>query len=379
MKKKSNKISKSSSSVSIIDTGKHTCKNCNTEGEGQFCSFCGQRYHAHKESFGELVYEFVSDFLHFDSRFFRTVLPLLLSPGTLTKEYNAGKQRSQFHPIRLYLFSSFVYFFLFFAFNDAGNNLETADTKNHVLTSAESIQTASKEDSLNLPPQENPVLKQKSQTLFSGTTEKPDHNKKNFVTLHDSTAKYNLTINAYLDSLLTKNVTPEEYKKNQKALPKAKRDGYFERIVAIRLLKINLQGEEGKKEFFRKIIETFLHNIPKMLFFLLPVFAFLLKLLYFRKKEFYYVDHAILSLHYFSLIFLMLILSNYILDAIFRTTLFTTLASVWISIYLLLAMKKLYGQSWKKTLLKYITLGILFLITVIFTLLINMAFSALMV
>ena len=102
----------------------HECKNCSTEIEGQFCHFCGQRYHDHKESFGELAYEFVSDFLHFDSRFFKTVLPLIFQPGKLTKSYNEGKQRSQFHPIRLYLFSSFVYFFLFFAFTNVEDQFE---------------------------------------------------------------------------------------------------------------------------------------------------------------------------------------------------------------------------------------------------------------
>jgi hypothetical protein len=114
------------------------------------------------------------------------------------------------------------------------------------------------------------------------------------------------------------------------------------------------------------------------LFFLLPVFALFLKLLYFRKKQFYYVDHAVLSLHYFSLIFILLIVSNYILDAIFGTAIFTVLAFVWMSAYLLIAMKRLYGQKWGITILKFVTLGILLVFAILFTVVGNMAWTAFM-
>lgn len=127
----------------------HECKNCSTPVEGQFCHFCGQRYHDHKQSFGELANEFVSDFLHFDSRFFKTVLPLIFQPGKLTKSYNEGKQRSQFHPIRLYLFSSFVYFFLFFYFNNVEKTFETNESnRNPAAFIVDSAGQAVQKDSL---------------------------------------------------------------------------------------------------------------------------------------------------------------------------------------------------------------------------------------
>jgi hypothetical protein len=357
----------------------HECKNCSTEIEGEFCHFCGQRYHDHKESFGELIYEFVSDFLHFDSRFFKTVLPLIFQPGKLTRSYNEGKQRSQFHPIRLYLFSSFMYFFLFFLFNNVAEQFDTQASHTSAKAIIDSAKSEIMKDSSNLELINE--LNMSGNNQISADMPKKDSisGNKKAVTIQDTTSKISFSFNSDLDSLVKKKVTPEEYLNQQKMLTSEKKDGYLKRIVTVKILKISLKGEDGKREFFKKLFETFLHNIPKMLFFLLPIFALFLKLLYIRKKQFYYVDHAVLSLHYFSLIFLLLILSNYILDKIFGTGLFTFLAFVWMSAYMLIAMKRLYGEKWGRTILKFITLGFLLTVAIIFTLIGNMAWTAFMI
>ncbi|MEI8047987.1 MAG: DUF3667 domain-containing protein [Bacteroidota bacterium] len=357
----------------------HECKNCSAESEGQYCSFCGQRYHAHKESFGELVYEFVSDFLHFDSRFFKTLLPLLFLPGKLTKSYNDGRQRSQFHPIRLYLFSSFVYFFLFFYFNNVEEQFEVADKQNPASFIIDSVRSVIQKDSLKLLADEAHSKAIQNAVLTENLAAKAKSDKKEFITLKDSTLDYSFTVSSSVDSLLKKNTTPDEYKEMQNKLPDNRKDGFVERAITMRLLKINLEGEAGRKEFIKKLLATFFHNIPKMLFFLLPVFALLLKLLYVRRKQFYFVDHTVLSLHYFSFIFLMLIFSVYILDAVLGTDIFTKLAIAWILIYLPVAMKKLYGQSWRKTLVKVFLLGFLFTSALIAALVLNIAWSAFIV
>lgn len=357
----------------------HECKNCSTEVEGQYCHFCGQRYHDHKESFGELAYEFVSDFLHFDSRFFKTILPLIFQPGKLTKDYNEGKQRSQFHPIRLYLFSSFVYFFLFFYFTNLQDKYEGESKGNPASVLIDSATNTKYKDSIfreNTSDLNSPDKKKISAGKPSAELN-PD--KKEFVALRDSNTNYSFSVDVDLDSLLQKRVTPEEYLNQQKRLSKEQKDGYLRRIFTVKILKINLLGEEGKKEFFKHLTEVFLHNIPKMLFFILPLFAFFLKLLYFRKKQFYYVDHAILSLHYFSLIFILLIVSSYILGKIFDTGIFTFLAFLWMSVYMLIAMKRLYGERWGRTILKFITLGFLLSLAILFTLIGNMAWTAFMI
>ncbi len=360
----------------------HECKNCSTAIEGPFCHFCGQRYHDHKESFGELVYEFISDFLHFDSRFFKTILPLIFLPGKLTRSYNEGRQRSQFHPIRLYLFSSFVYFFLFFYFNNPTQTFNTANNANPAAFIIDSVNSSIRKDSLNQAQKASADSSFRNRSIAGKPGTRPVAEKKAI-----SVAKYpiarnsttSITLTSNLDSLLLKKVSPEEYTRQQKALSNDRKAGFFERLITMRLLKINLEGTGGKEEFVKKVTETFFHNIPKMLFFLLPVFALFLKILYIRRKQFYYVDHAILSLHYFSFIFLLLVISHFILDKIFGTEFFTRVAGIWIMLYLPLAMKKLYAQSWSKTIVKFIVLSFLFIFSVFIGLIVNMAWAAFMI
>jgi len=358
---------------------KHECRNCSTESAGQYCSFCGQRYHAHKESFGELVYEFASDFTHFDSRFFKTLLPLLFSPGKLTQSYNDGKQRSQFHPIRLYLFSSFLYFLLLFAFGNLENKVDIGETPNTVAeTSPEKSEDNILMDSIQQQTEiSGKIAKNEStatDTAVLETLKNINKNKPN----QNSDLNFHISDNPYLDSLLTQNVTPQEYLDQQATFSESRKAGYVERVFTLRILKLNLEGKKGKTEFFQKLTSAFLHNIPKMLFILLPVFALLLKLLYVRRKQFYFVDHAVLSLHYFSFIFLILIFSVFVLDKIFGTAFFTQISVLWIFVYLLMAMKKLYGQSWWKTTQKFLALNLMFAFIAAVTMFLNIAWSAFM-
>lgn len=51
-----------------------------------------------------MVTHVVGDFFHFDSKFFRSILPLFIKPGFLTKQYIEGKRVSYIHPLRLFFF-----------------------------------------------------------------------------------------------------------------------------------------------------------------------------------------------------------------------------------------------------------------------------------
>ncbi|MGE8511391.1 MAG: hypothetical protein ACN6N7_01730, partial [Chryseobacterium culicis] len=63
--------------------------------------------------------------------------------------------------------------------------------------------------------------------------------------------------------------------------------------------------EEGysKHQIWEKYKENFIHTIPKALFVYLPIFAFFLWLFH-NKKKWWYFDHGIFTLHYFSFLLL---------------------------------------------------------------------------
>jgi hypothetical protein len=83
--------------------GSARCLNCGTDLKGPFCYYCGQPDKNLLRFFPALMREIMEDFLDFDSRFMRTMKPLLFIPGKLTRDYldgrhgrHAGRRRRQF-------------------------------------------------------------------------------------------------------------------------------------------------------------------------------------------------------------------------------------------------------------------------------------------
>jgi len=79
---------------------------------------CGQENIEPKETVWGLVSHFFYDITHFDGKFFGTTRSLITKPGFLPQEYLKGRRARYLHPIRMYVFSSAVFFIsLFSMFN----------------------------------------------------------------------------------------------------------------------------------------------------------------------------------------------------------------------------------------------------------------------
>jgi len=92
--------------------GSANCLNCATELKGPFCYFCGQPDRNFMRFFPALLRDLMEDLLDLDSRFMRTLKPLLFKPGRLTRDYMNGRRFRYAPPMRLYVFSSIVFFLL---------------------------------------------------------------------------------------------------------------------------------------------------------------------------------------------------------------------------------------------------------------------------
>jgi hypothetical protein len=102
------------------------CLNCDAVVERKFCSECGQENIDVRESFLGMVSHFFSDYFHFDSKFFRSVVPLIFKPGFLTKQYWEGKRAHYIHPLRLFFFITIIFMistsFFYHSFGDDFKN-----------------------------------------------------------------------------------------------------------------------------------------------------------------------------------------------------------------------------------------------------------------
>ena len=88
------------------------CANCQASLSGRYCSACGQRVDSEAHSLGHFVGEATEVLTHADSRLWRTIWPLLLRPGFLTREYFSGRRARYLQPFRLYLIMSVLFFVL---------------------------------------------------------------------------------------------------------------------------------------------------------------------------------------------------------------------------------------------------------------------------
>lgn len=80
-----------------------TCKNCNQELAGNYCSNCGQSSHTNRINLHHIVHEFLHGVLHVDKGIIYTCKELTIRPGKTIRNYLSGKRVNYFKPFG-YLF-----------------------------------------------------------------------------------------------------------------------------------------------------------------------------------------------------------------------------------------------------------------------------------
>jgi len=96
----------------------------------------------------------------------------------------------------------------------------------------------------------------------------------------------------------------------------------------------------------------------------------ILKLMYIRRKQFYYVSHVIFSIHLYVFLFIaqLILFSisklNDTLDSGFLNFILVSLA-LGFFVYEYLALKNFYRQGWIKTFFKFLLINISYIIMVV--------------
>ena len=106
------------------------------------------------------------------------------------------------------------------------------------------------------------------------------------------------------------------------------------------------------------LLEHIYHTIPKVFFFMIPLMAFFLKLLYFRRKDMFFSTHSVFSLHVHSFIFtvLLLLYIPLVKDVPHLTMVLIGLILVYTSI----AMHRAYNAGWVKAIVSSLVLGVVY-------------------
>lgn len=117
------------------------CLNCHQQlpVNTTFCPNCGQKRTDGLISLKEFLQNFLDNVFNINSRIFQT-LKWLFIPAKLTKEYFKGKHKTYYHPIRLYLVMSIIFFaILNFVGNIDIGNLITMDFDGREMSLEETI------------------------------------------------------------------------------------------------------------------------------------------------------------------------------------------------------------------------------------------------
>jgi hypothetical protein len=329
------------------------CLNCGTEVIGKFCHNCGQQNIESKESVWHLISHFFQDITHFDGKFFTSLRHLILKPGFLSKQYIAGKRVTYLNPIRMYLFTSAIFFLIFFSLYKVDENSFSMGT----VIKGKNLDQINKMDS----------------ATFSEFSKK----------MNDGKPLTRIEFAATLDTTGVQ-LTPGKYrsKKQYDSLLRtgAKKHNWIERQLVYKNIQLNEKYGSNPKLILAALMDRFMHTLPQMLFVLLPLFALILKLVYIRRKQFYYVDHVIFTIHLYVFIFLVMLITFGIsrLRALLHWDWLSFLGVIFvlsIFFYFYKALRNFYKQRRAKTILKYFILLSLFLVTTIFMFIIFFVFS----
>ena len=337
------------------------CLNCGTMIAGRYCQQCGQENIVPKQSFWGLFTHFVYDIFHFDGKFFHTLKYLLFRPGHVPKEYIAGKRMSYLDPIRMYLFTSAVFFLIFFTFMSDSNGFVDLSGERRSMTKIERLDYASiLHQRIKAGTADSTFQKQLDLLLDTTIRIKLIDSKKEKVT-HDSSFFINYKGTAYLMEARK----PLRLEDNINI-----GSGWFDKTVEQKWKAYKQRFADDDRAMISDLINTFLHKFPYILFVSLPFFALILKLLYVRRKQFIYSDHAVFTLYHYIFTFILLLFYFLFvkLGQLLSFSLFDTLATILFlsgGVYLFIAMKRFYGQKGLKTLGKFLLLNILALFIIL--------------
>ena len=317
------------------------CPNCEKEFEEgfEFCPYCGQK--AKDElTLKLLFYNTISNYFSFDARFLKSFFPLMFRPGYLAKKFLEGKRLLFLHPAQMYLFISVIFFFLYsFNVRETVQEVNEKFKKTDVIKLKDSIEVnKSAIDSVQLEQLMKPIT---DHNIVTGINEEEIKKLDSLIKSKDKNDQsinfLNFDVNEKkIDSLIAIDAPNETI---YKAMGMSDSAGFFTKKLYAQMLKFYKDRGLGS------IIQTFYDSIPLAMFFLLPIFAFILKIFYFRRGRFSH--HLVFSFYFFSFLFTvfsLLVLTKLIWEGF--PGWISTLVILPTFFYLFIAVKRFYGQGW---------------------------------
>ncbi|HEY2615398.1 MAG TPA: DUF3667 domain-containing protein [Chthoniobacterales bacterium] len=382
------------------------CENCGAALVGEYCARCGQHAIDYRRSLLRVLVDAADSFFNWDTKFIKSLGVLLAKPWKLTNDFNAGRRARYVHPLRLYLLASIAFFIIARMVNITPQDAIHLDPQDRgelvaalgKLTAQDSILTAEQRAKVEaartklsqgngaLTPEERGLI-QDAFGDFIGSSLKKGLTRRQRETLKaaiggipetsptpaqikpgdqpaaaDSTATISPTASATLSP------TTSPLKKNgpfQFSFDDDKDKNDFDKWMENRIKE--KVGEDGTKA--QLFLDTLRSNIPTMMLCCIPLFAFVLKLLYVRKRRFY-IEHLVYALHIHTFAYVAVVVITLLAMGAARWLpamrgLLIGVLTMLLFVQVFLSIRRVYGQGWFFTTLKFLLGGFVYFVILI--------------
>ena len=312
------------------------CENCGAQLHGHWCAKCGQPAIDYRRSFGVVLIDVLNEFLNWDSKFFGTIGLLIAKPWKLTNGFIAGHRVRYVHPLRLYLLASILFFF---AINFFAKKIHF-DT--NALQNKDRAELATKpQKNKDIPPEAHTKIEEALKLHIPVPPSPAPPKEKSSPPTSDE------------------NPSMKEPAFFQSGHPKTPFGKWLEARAKAKL------GEHGTNAAL--FMKTAISNVPYMMLCCIPLFAFVLKILYFWRKIFY-LDHLIYALHIHTFAYIGIILivgvtvgfQNLGWNALFGWIVGLLWTAFVIQIFL--SIRRVYRQGWFLSIFKFLLGGLVYLL-----------------
>ncbi|MEP6602576.1 MAG: DUF3667 domain-containing protein [Spartobacteria bacterium] len=325
------------------------CENCGAALQGHWCAQCGQPAIDYRRSFRHVIVDVLESFLNWDSKFFATVGWLVVRPWHLTNDFLSGHRVRYLHPLRLYLLASILFFL---AVNYWAKSLHLDPSKLSAKERANIAADISTDKTIT--PEARAKIERTLQLNSPTPAASPSASaglEPNEKEKKEGDAKGKGDFGPFLNFGSDNPSTPFEKWLQARAKEKI--------------------GEHGTNAqlFFMTVVS----NLPYMMLCCIPLFAFVLKILYIWRRVFY-IDHLIYALHIHSFAYVGTILIGLIEMGLSRTV--PHLLANWVvgilwflfAVIILLSIRRVYRQGWFFTIFKFFAGGFVYMLVLFFAL-----------
>jgi hypothetical protein len=310
------------------------CANCGETLAGRFCSSCGQPFDTHRRSLRHLGADLVKDIASFDSRILRTVRALLFQPGELAVAFRDGRTQRYVPPVRLYLFVSLIFFLVLSATGIAiFQFVMTATPMTITVDHGKPFVVDSDGERHQMP------------AYYADGRQHYNMNSKIVFFARQGSLHSELTPDQ-------RDRLNEGLARAEKAEKQQNKTGVVTRTIMATTTKLS-----NDPAALNGALTTW---IPRALFLLVPLFAMLVAAFYWRRrKALFFVDHLVFSLGIHSFAFALLLVAAGFAQILSGDLVLWAAVAV-LGLYMLLAMRRFYGQNWFWTGAKFTAVSVLY-------------------